>query len=372
MQFKDVVGQAELKAHLIQEINANKISHAKLFLGNAGHGGLPLALAYVNYLFCENKQATDSCGTCASCLKNKEFQHPDLHFSFPIVLSNNKTCKELSVPWREQLIENPYFDLTQWTSRIDDKQRKPIIGTEEGHDIIRKLSLKSYEGKEKVMIIWMAEEMNPTCSNNLLKILEEPPEKTIFILLAENQENMLQTILSRTQIMRIPRVNMHELTFYLEKTHHIDPSSSTSIAAQSDGNLLDVFEQLDTSNSKGVQREMFIQLMRVCYKKDVIPMMDWAEAISVIGKEPQKNFLKYAMYMFRQSLLKNYTDDQFTRTSKEEADFLKNFSKFITGNNIQGFLENFNDAYFHIDRNANAKIVFTELCFKVMRFIHFA
>lgn len=372
MQFKNVVGQQELKVQLIRDVNSDKISHAQMFLGSAGHGGLPIALAYVQYIFCENKSGEDSCGTCPSCRKVTDLQHPDVHFSFPVVQAIDKKSDAFLKEWRLQVKENPYFNLNQWTNRIDDKGRKPIIGTEESQEIIKKLSLKSFEGGYKVMIIWMAEEMNPTCSNKLLKILEEPPARTLFLLLADSQESLLQTILSRTQLIKIPRIDLSDLSGYLSERYQLNLSTATSIASQTEGNLIEAEELLGEHEGKDLNRDLFIQLMRVCYKKDVIPMLDWADNMATLGKEKQKIFLKYALHMFRQSLLKNYTDDQLTKISKEENDFLKNFAKFITGNNINGFMENFNDAYYHIDRNANAKILFTELCFKVMRYIHFA
>lgn len=372
MQFKDVVGQDELKAHLIQEVNADKISHAQMFLGKPGFGGLPLALAFVQYLFCAAKTNADSCGVCPSCRKIGELQHPDIHFSFPVVQAIDKKSDAFLKDWRTQVKEEPYFNLNQWTNRIDDKGRKPIISTEESQEIIKKLSLKSFEGGYKVMIIWMAEEMNTTCANKLLKILEEPPARTLFILLAESQEYLLQTILSRTQLVKIPRIGLDELAKSLQQNQHLDSSSAISLAAQTEGDLIEAKDLLGAHEDKDANRELFIQLMRVCYKKDVIPMLDWADAMGSIGKEKQKTFLKYALHMFRQSLLRNYTDNQLTKTSKEEDAFLKNFAKFITGNNISGFMENFNEAHYHIDRNANARILFTELCFKVMRYIHFA
>lgn len=372
MQFKDVVGQKELKHHLIQEVLNDKISHARLFLGASGYGSLPLALAFIQYLFCVNRSEQDSCNICPSCLKVRELQHPDLHFSFPTVLAESKYSDALLPLWRSKIAGQVYFNLNQWSNYIDEKGRKPIIGSEESLSIIKKLSLKSFEGNFKVMLIWMAEEMNPTCANKLLKILEEPPAKTLFILLAESQENMLQTILSRTQIVTVPAIHTEELAGYLEQNFQLDVSSATSTAALSDGNLLEAIDLIEHNESKNLNRESFIQLMRICYKKDVNLMLDWAEEISYIGKEKQKVFLKYALHMFRQSLLKNYTDNLLTKTSKEEDDFLKNFSKFISGNNIYDFMEQFNDAYYHIDRNANAKILFTDLCFKVMRYIHHA
>lgn len=372
MQFKDVVGQGELKSHLIKEVLSEKVSHAQLFLGKPGFGSLPMALAFVQYLFCENKQETDSCGVCPSCRKTQELQHPDLHFSFPVVQAINKKSDAFLSDWREQVKENPYFNLNDWLKRIDDKGRKPIIGTEESQEIIKKLNLKSYEGGYKVMIIWMAEDMNATCSNKLLKILEEPPAKTLFILVCESQEYILQTIISRTQLLKIPRINIDDLSNYLKNEHSMSLEGADSMAARVDGDLNEALEMLGDSTEQSENRELFIQLMRVCYKKDVVPMMDWAEEMAILTKEKQKIFIRYALHMFRQSMLRNYTDDQLTRVSDEEDNFLKNFAKFITGNNVFDFMETFNDAHYHIERNAHAKILFTNICFKVMRYIHIA
>lgn len=372
MQFKDVVGQEELKNHLVQEIVKDKISHAQLFLGKAGYGGLPMALAFVQYLFCENKKTNDSCGVCQSCHKVSELQHPDLHFSFPVVLSTYKKSDNALKLWREQINEQAYFGQTDWIRRIDEKERKPIIGTEESQEIIRKLSLKSYEGGYKVMIIWMAEEMNADCSNKLLKILEEPPNKTLFILLCEKQDKLLPTIISRTQIVKIPRVNTDELSLFLRNNFTLNASDSESLVARVEGDVLLALDFLKSGEEQDHNRELFIQLMRACYKKDVIQMLDWAEDVSTSSKERQKVFLHYALHMFRQSILRNYTENQLTHVSEEEERFLQNFSKFITGKNLADFMKSFDDAYYHLERNANAKILFTNLCFKVMRYIHFA
>lgn len=372
MQFSDVIGQEELKQHLIREVHNEKISHAQLFLGKAGYGGLPLALAFVQYLFCERKTETDSCGECPSCHKISILQHPDIHFSFPVVLAAHKTSDGAMGHWREQVIEQSYFGQNEWLRRIDDKERKPIIGTDESQEIIRKLSLKSYEGGYKVMFIWMAEEMNTVCANKLLKILEEPPQKTLFILLCEEPDRLLQTIISRTQILKIPRINSDDLSSYLRNKNQIGKSNAESIVARSDGDALEAIEFLGTHEEQDLNRELFTQLMRVCYKKDVIQMLDWSEDISSVSKERQKIFIQYALHMFRQSLLRNYTEHQLTRVSEEEDAFLTNFARFITGNNIQDFMESFDDGYYHLERNANAKILFTNLCFKVMRYIHAA
>ncbi|MBI1836975.1 MAG: DNA polymerase III subunit delta [Flavobacteriia bacterium] len=372
MQFKDIVGQQELKHHFIQRIQNDKISHAQLILGKPGYGGLPLALAYVQYLFCENKSEADSCGVCPSCKKVQDLQHPDLHFSFPVVLAIDKKSDAFLPKWREQMKENPYFNLTHWLKRIDDKERKPIIGTEESQEIIKKLNLKSYEGGYKVMLIWMAEEMNTTCSNKLLKILEEPPAKTLFLLVCESQEAILPTIISRTQLLKVPRINMTEFSQFLRSKHQINIHIADSLAARTDGDYIDALEMLGDHHEEDENRELFIKLMRVCYKKDVIPMMDWAEEVNLLSRDRQKVFVRYCLHMFRQSMLRNYTENQLTRVSEQEDAFLKNFARFITGKNVFDFMETFNDAHYQIERNANSKILFTNLCFKVMRYIHFA
>ncbi len=371
MQFSDVVGLEEQKHVLRNEVMNDTVSHAKLFLGKSGHGGLPLALAYTQFLFCKNRTEQDSCGVCASCLKVKHFQHPDLHFSFPVVQSLGKTSDLFLQDWREQLNETPYFSLNEWVRRADEKERKPIISTDESQEILKKLSLKSFEGGYKVMIIWKAEEMNAACANKLLKILEEPTKDTVFILLAEQQEQMLPTIVSRTQTTRMPRIDADHVRGFLREKG-VKNTDLEALVARAEGDLVVAKELLDLQGDQAELRDQFIQLMRVCYKKDVIQMLDWAENTAAINRERQKSFLEYALHMFRQSLLKNYTQDQLTRVSNEEESFLLNFSKFITGNNIFDFTKTFNDAHYHLERNANPKILFTSVCFKVMRFIHHA
>ncbi len=372
MQFREVIGQQELKDHLIHEVSSDKISHAQLFSGKAGHGGLPLALAFVQYLFCENRTAKDSCGACGACKKMSGLVHPDVHFAFPIVLGldKGKVSDAFIEPWRAQIAQNPYFDLNDWVSRIDPKERKPVIGTEQSQEIIKKLSLKSYEGGYKVMFIWMAEEMNATCANKLLKILEEPPSRTVFILLSDSQDKLLATITSRTQLIKVPRLSSDDISLFLRNKLSLTASSAESIVSRSEGNLIDAIRIAEANADQDANRELFIQVMRVSYKRDVIGMLDWAEEAAGLSKERQKLFLQYSLHMFRQSMLRNYTDDQLTRVSVEEDGFLANFARFITGNNIFDLSTSFNDAHYHIDRNANARILFTELCFNVMRYIH--
>jgi DNA polymerase-3 subunit delta' len=370
VQFQQIIGQTTLKLELIREIESGKIAHAQLLQGPAGHGGLPLALAFSQYLFCTNRQASDSCGQCASCQKVQQLQHPDLHFVYPVVQSIGKTSDLFLADWRAQLQQNPYFDLFQWTERIDNKLRKPIIGTEESKEIIRKLNFKGYEGGYKVMVIWQPEEMNADCANKLLKILEEPPAQTLFLLISEDASKLMITIQSRTQLIRVPKISSEDLSTYLQQTKNQTRTNADAVAAFADGSFLAALAYLETSDNQDQQRNQFIQLMRVCYKKEVLAMMDWADELATIGKERQKLFIQYTLHMLRQSILTNYMGDTLTKVSSEEAAFLEKFAPFISGNNIREFMTTLDAAYYQIDRNANARILFTQLCFQTMRYIH--
>ncbi len=372
MQFKDVVGQQELKSRMIAEINSGKISHAQLFLGKNGYGNLAIALAFIQYLYCENKGEIDSCRICPSCSKTNKLIHPDVHFVFPTIQAITKTSSGMMAEWREIVSDSPYFNLNDWINHIDPKGRRPIIGTEESKELLTKLSLMSYEGGYKVVVIWMAEEMNTTFANKMLKTLEEPSPKTILLILSENSEQLLPTIISRAQMRKIPRLAFAEVSHYVQMNTALNESEAQSLVARVEGDISLIRSHLKSHENEDRNRDMFIDLMRSAYKKNVLEMMDWADAMAGIGRESQKTFLEYALHMFRQSILKNYTDDQLTRVSKEESIFLKNFSRFITGNNVQDFLEIFSEAHYHIERNANARILFTHLAFRAMRFIHFA
>lgn len=372
MQFSQVIGHSSLKSHLIDEVKNEKISHAQLFLGKPGYGVLPMALAFVQYLFCENKSDQSSCGTCPACKKVGQLQHPDLHFSFPTIQAISKTSNGNLKEWREQITDQPYFDLNDWIRKTDVRERKPIIGVQESEEIIKKLSLRSYEGGYKVMIIWMADQMNTATANKLLKIIEEPPKNTLFILCAESQESMLATILSRCQIVNVPRITMDDMSMFLRDNKSMNTNQADSVASRVEGDFLEALEYMGDHIEQDANRDQFIQLMRVCYRKNVLEMMQWSEDIAGSSREQQKIFLKYCLHMFRQSMLRNYTEDTLTRVSEEEDNFLEKFARFISGNNIFDFMTSFNDAHYHIERNGNPKILFMNLCFNVMRYIHAA
>ncbi len=370
MQFKDVPGHIELKQQLIQAVQSDRISHAQLLLGKLGFGSFPLTLAFIQFLFCEDKGESDSCGVCASCKKIGALEHPDVHFTFPTVQAIAKTSDEQFQDWKKFILENPYSNLNEWISFSDPKGRKPIISIHQSEAIVKKLALKSFSGGYKVSIIWMADAMNDICANKLLKIIEEPPDKTLFLLLVEQQETIMPTILSRTQIKKVKQLNNDAIEGFLMAKGGFNNELIRSSIARSEGNLGVTLSLLQAQSTTVQNRSLFIELMRVCYKKDVVPMLDWADKMAGFGREEQKDFLLYALYMIRQSLMKNYTDEQLLRASEEEIDFLKKFARFITGNNVLDFTQLFDEAHYYVDRNAHAKLLFTNITFEVMRYIH--
>lgn len=370
MLFKDVVGQQSVKQKLIHEVQQDHVSHACMFLGNMGHGGLPLTLAFIQYLMCSDRTKEDSCGKCSSCQKVEKLAHPDLHFSFPTTQAIAKTSDPLFSTWKEAVLENPYLSLNEWIQIADDKGRKPIISVHQSEEIIKKLTLKSFEGGYKISVIWMAEAMNVSCANKLLKIIEEPPKDTIFILVVGAEETVLPTILSRTQITKINPLSDEDISTYLKQKTGQNSDLLKSITSRAEGSLSHALEMINEASEEQLNQSLFIELMRVCYQKKVLKMMDWSERISKLGREEQKQFIKYALYMIRQSLMQNYTDGQLMRTSTEEAQFLNKFAQFITGNNVLDFQNLFNEAHFSVERNAHSQLLFTNVTFEVMRYIH--
>ncbi|MFA5574694.1 MAG: hypothetical protein WC994_06515 [Brumimicrobium sp.] len=369
MFFNHVVGQTLIKQKFLSDIYDSKLSHAHLLLGNAGHGGLSLTLAAIQYLLCENKQEIDSCGECNSCRMMEKLEHPDVHFTFPTVQAETNISDPHFPLWKEMILKNPYSNLNDWINFSDDKGRKPIISVHQSEQILKKLTLKSFQGGHKVSVIWMAEEMNQTCANKLLKIIEEPPKDTVFFLLAESEDKILTTILSRTQITKVPRIQPDEMKGFLQERGDFSQDLMESIISRSEGDLGVALELIDSGKTENENFLMFVDLMRNCYKKDVISMLDWATKVSQLGREEQKHFLKYGLHMMRQSLMTNYTEGKLVNASQGEEDFLKNFARFITGNNILAFNKLFSEAHYSIERNANGKLLFTNITFEVMRYI---
>ena len=369
MQFSDIAGSQKVIEQLIQSYRNNKLSHALLFSGNEGTGGLAMALAFSQYLLCENPTENDSCGSCDSCQKNKKFIHPDLHFTFP-VYSKGSGKPSLSADfiseWRKAIGQNPYIRYIEWINTISSENKQGNISMAECHDIIKRLSLKSYEGGYKIQIIWMAEHLGKN-GNSLLKIIEEPPQKTLFIFIANNSELILNTIRSRTQSLLIPPILKKDITDKLVKDFNLSQTEAENIANIADGDFSEALRLYH--KGKNEYSDMYIEWMRMCYKLDMTGIISWSNRMAGIGREQQKDFLRFCLRLTREALIYSNQTHEINYISEDEKNFLEKFSAFITNNNSDRIYKILNESYYHIERNASPKIIFFELSLQINKLL---
>lgn len=369
MQFSDITGQQAVKQRLLRSIREGRVSHAQLFLGQEGSGSLPLAVAYAQMLLCKNKKDNDSCGVCPSCQKSSKLIHPDIHFVYPLALSKEvKKSTDVAVEWREAFLANPYLNLHDWFGHLDAENKQPVIGVEESAEVLRKLSLTTYEGEFKILIIWMPEKMNVQASNKLLKILEEPADKTLFFLVSEDEEALLRTIVSRTQLVKITRIPDQEIKQVLVRHHHLSEDEADHIAYIAEGNLNKARRMISEDNRISSCLTPFREWMRMCYSMKIQEMLSWVEEISSskTGREKQKELLTYGLNILRECLALMYGDPSLVRAGGEELDFIRRFSSPLNGNTLHQITEELNLAILHIERNGSARIIFTDLTLKIM------
>lgn len=367
MQFASVIGHDEIKTRLIRSVVENRVSHAQLFLGPEGNGALPLAIAYAQYILCNNKQENDSCGECPSCTKVKNLSHPDLHFSYPFVAAEADVSDEIVKQFRQCFSEQPYMNLRHWTTYHAEENKQPQIGVKEAAGILNRLALKSYEGGFKIMVIWMAEYMNTATANKLLKILEEPPDYTLFLLVSENQEGLLPTILSRTQLIKVHRLKDAEVFGYLTNVLGANENNAGVISSVVQGNLYEAWRLNSESEDASGNLAMFRKWMQLCYQQNLVGMMEWVEEIAALGREYQKNFLAYGLQIYRQCVMLHYTKGELINLIGAERDFMQKFSPFVMGHNISQLNTLFTNAIYHIERNGNGKLIFFNLSTQIMK-----
>ena len=368
MLFSEVIGQDEVKERLIATVEDNRVSHAQLFLGPEGSGNLAMAIAYAQYISCEDRQAKDSCGVCPSCLKYNKLAHPDLHFIYPI-----NSTKDVPKPasakfigkWREVITKNAYISLGQWYTEIGIENKQGLINAVDCNDIIKKLSLKSFESEYKVMVIWRPERMFHAAAPKLLKILEEPPEKTLFLLVGENREEILKTIVSRAQIVKLKRIDEGDLSDALSAKHGVESSEALHWAKQSAGNYTEALRLMESNETREFNSQQFQIWMRYCFKSDWIQVTEWIEIVAKLGRERQKNFLQYCLRMVRQSLLLNYHIESLVGVEGRDLTFAERFAPFVNSGNCMEFTELLNTAHQNIERNANPRILFLDLSMKI-------
>lgn len=374
MNFSQIPGQKEIKAKLLRSVKEERVSHAQLFAGPEGCGSMALALAYARYISCENRTGTDSCGTCKSCVKYEKLIHPDLHFVFPVIKGKKATdpvSDNYIQEWREFLKKSPYFSLNNWMDSIDVGNAQGMIFASEASEIIKKLSLKTFESDFKIMIIWLPEKMHQATSNKLLKMIEEPPEKTLFLLVSEEPDKVIPTILSRCQLIKIPTFSNQDIETYLFDRFNLPADKAEDIARVSNGNLTRAIELCENEESSTANLDRFKSLMRFAWKRDIISLINWSEEISSTGREAQKNFISFSLRLLRENLMLSLDQlkNKLVYLTGDEADFSGKFHPSINQNNIYKLNEELNLVYSHIESNGNAKIIFLDLALKVTRLI---
>ncbi len=371
MQFKDVIGQSAIKQRLIQSVRENHVSHAQLFLGPAGCGKLPLALAYAQYILCPNRTETDSCGVCPTCQKMQKLVHPDLHFVVPTAstkkVKSNPESDLFMEEWREYVTQNQaYIDTSGWYSFLDVENKQGYMSVRDAASLLRKLSMKAYEGEYKIAIIWMAEKMRTDTANKLLKLLEEPPEKTVFLLIAEDQEELLATIKSRTALVKIPAIEIDTIENALVQRLGCAEQQAHDAAMISEGNWLNACHSIRESEDLTFFFTTFQQWMRLCFRAAYSELIDFSGNIKSIGREKQKELLNYGLRIVRNALLFNNNLADIVMLPDDEKKFNANFAPFVNPANLAQIAELFEEAIRQIERNGYAPLVFTDVSFKMI------
>lgn len=379
MLFKDVLGLSHIKNHLASTADSGRIPHAQLFVGPEGSGTLPMALAYMQYIVCGNQNGENTGANEACNMKFDSLSHPDMHFAFPV--SNSDKVKSHAVSnhymeeWRQFVKEQPYGNLFDWYRMLGIEKKQGQIGVDESLAVVKKLALKSYEGGYKVMLIWMAEKMNISASNKLLKLIEEPPEKTVFILITEDEEQIIQTIRSRCQVLHFPPLAEDTIATALEKKGMTRPEA-LKLAHEADGNFNKALDLMNNDSEDLIFEKWFVQWVRSAFKAKgnkaaIHELILWSEEVAKTGRETQKKFLQYCIAIMRQAMLINFNVKELAFMQIQVDGFnLEKFAPFIHENNIIPIVEEIESAMYHIERNGNSKIILTDLSIKLTRLLH--
>lgn len=377
MKFADVIGLETVKQRLRKTVKGSRVSHAQLFIGPEGTGKLPIALAYAQFINCTNKKADDSCGECPSCIKYEKLAHPDLHFIYPTATKkglDKPTSKDFIKEWRELLKKkNAYINLHEWYEKIGIERKQGIINSRDCNEIIKTLSYKSYEANYKVMIIWMVEKLYHAAAPKILKILEEPPDKTLFILISDHPDQIINTILSRTQIVKFPYIDKDDLMEALLSEGHEQTLIADSLKI-SRGSYLEAKNILAQSGEEDINTQWFTKWMRLCFSGKLSDTLDFVAELSKHTRDNQKAFLNYTLRMVRESMLMNNDSDSLVRLNKAESDFIigtgvKRFYPYINTKNIGAITNELESSIYHIERNANPNILFFDLSLKIGHYL---
>ncbi len=371
MPFSTVIGQDKIKARLLEMRASGRVPHALLFAGPAGTGKLPMAVAFARSLMCETPHDDGTpCGQCLGCRMAAELQHPDLHFSYPVIKrkgqSGEPTCAQYAQQWQQTLAKSTYLDPLDWLAAIKVENQQGIITAAEANEVVRVLSIKSLRGGYKVLVVWQADTMNSSAANKLLKILEEPPANTVFILVSSRPDALLSTILSRTQRIDFPPLPPEVLSEALVKNRGLSEEDAAVIAHTADGSYLGALSQLQADADAALFFDMFVLLMRLSYARRIKEMYQWADQVAGWGRERQKNFLLYCQRLLRENFIYNFQRPELNFLRREEADFAVRFARFINERNVIGIMDELSLCLRDISQNVNAKMVFTDFALKMI------
>lgn len=371
MKFREVISQGAVKQRLLQDVGANRIPHALMLTGPKGAGKMPLALALAQYLLCEHRNEGEPCCECRSCRMVEEWSHPDLHFSFPIIKKKNSStapvCDDYLKEWRQQLKREVYFDVNDWLADMKAENQQAVYYVTESDALLRKLAIKSSQGGNRVVLMWLPERMNQETANKLLKLIEEPPSHTYFIMVSEEPDKVLGTIISRTQRIVVPALSEGEIEEALVTRHALPREVAAELAHVSQGSLTEALHRMAAGSDETMFFEQFVSLMRLAYTRKIKDLREWSDALSAMGREPQKRFLKYAQRLLRENFIYNFQrQKELNYQMKNEAEFSRNFARFINERNVIPMMEVLAEAESDIEGNVNAKMVFFDMALQII------
>jgi DNA polymerase-3 subunit delta' len=373
MLFKEIIGQQELKQKLLGMVRDDRTPHALMLHGPPGTGKLPLAIAMAQYLACTDKQAQDSCGKCASCVKFEKLVHPDLHFVVPVLKTGSSAAPPVSddyaEAWRETLLNDFYLTENQWYEALGAENKQGIINVKESESIIRKLGFKPYESDYKMMVIWLPEKMNLPAANKLLKLIEEPPPKTLILMVSEHTDRILPTIRSRTQLLHVPPLTDSMVREGLIQLGHAEDALIEDAVSRANGNFGLALQTMQQDENALNHFELFTGLMRLCYARDIVAINQWVENVSGLGRERQKQLIDYSLRLLRENFMLHLENRKLNYMSRTEAEFSNRFSPFIHEGNIHALAEGFTLAGNHIEANGNPRIILMDLAIGIIKLL---
>ncbi|MBQ7683981.1 MAG: DNA polymerase III subunit [Bacteroidaceae bacterium] len=369
MTFKDIIGQENIIRQLTTQVDQGRLPHALMLCGPAGSGKLPIALVLARYLLCEHPEEGEPCGHCHSCRMTEGWTHPDLHFSFPlfkIKTSDQPVSDDRLTEWREQLGRTPYFTINDWLADLKGENQQLQFYVGESDALQKKLSLKASQGGYRVVLIWLPEKMPAATANKLLKLIEEPPAKTHFLMVSHEPDQILGTIQSRTQRIQVPPLTQETLTQALTQHHGLTEAHARDLAHVAQGSYTQALKLVQQDNDRGEYFELFVELMRLAYMRKIMELRQWSERVAALGRERQKHMLEYCQHLIRENFIYNFQQTELNYMSQEETAFAKNFARFVNERNVIPLTEELATCQTYIEQNVNAKMVFFDLSIKTI------